>query len=150
MRAKNCYITSFTYDTITTYPRQIVIHPLVNACTYVGEWPLVINVRTAFTAGNHSVSITAADSIGLSARNIVPFTLVDTTRTNREKDYFCSIVYIPYTILIKFILMILEEQMCYENVYLPNVLHDESFDYIQEYATCNHKKFSYCWCVTNF
>ena len=127
MPAKNClyitYITSFTYDTITTYPRQI-------ACIYVGEWPLVINVRTAFTAGNHSVSITAADSIGLSARNIVPFTLVDTTRTNREKDYHCSIVYIPYTILIKFILMILEEQMCYENVYLQNVLHDESFDYI--------------------
>ena len=102
MPAKNClyitYITSFTYDTITTYPRQI-------ACTYVGEWPLVINVRTAFTAGNHSVSITAADSIGLSARNIVPFTLVDTTRTNCElmlKDYHCSITDTPYTKVILF------------------------------------------------
>ena len=82
-----------------TLDKQFSIR-FVNACTYVGEWPLVINVRTAFTAGNHSVSITAADSIGLSARNIVPFTLVDTTRTNRElmlKDYHCSIVYIPYT-----------------------------------------------------
>ena len=99
------YITSFAYDAITTYPRQTVLHPLVNACTYVGEWPLVIIVRTAFTPGNHSVSITAADSIGLSARNVVPFTLVDTTRTNRELmliDYHCSITYIPYTIIVKF------------------------------------------------
>ena len=102
-------VTSFTYDTITTYPRHEVLHPLVNACTYVGEWPLVINVRTAFTAGNHSVSITAADSIGLSAQNIVPFTLVDTTRTNRELmliDYLCSITYIPYTIIVKFHMLI--------------------------------------------
>ena len=82
----------------------------------------MINVRTAFTAGNHSVSITAADSIGLSARNIVPFTMVDTTRTNRElmlKDYNCSITYILYTI-VKF------HMLRYENVYMPNVLSDES------------------------
>ena len=61
------YITSFT---IGTYLRQIVLHPLVHAYFHVGEWPLVINTRTAFTAGNHSVSITAADSIGLSAQKV--------------------------------------------------------------------------------
>ena len=96
------YITSFNCDTIGTYLRQIVLHPLMHACVYVGEWPLVINTRTAFTAGNHSVSITAADSIGLSAQSIVPFTLLDTTRTNRELmliDYHCIHSYNSYTIV---------------------------------------------------
>ena len=49
-----------------------------------GEWPIVINDRTAFAVGNHSVSIAAADSIGLTAQSEVPFTLGDRTRTNRE------------------------------------------------------------------
>jgi len=44
----------------------------------------VINDRTAFAVGNHSVSIAAADSIGLTAQSEVPFTLGDRTRTNRE------------------------------------------------------------------
>ena len=91
------------------------------AFVYVGEWPLVINIRTAFTAGNHSVSITAADTIGLSAQNIVPFTLLDTTRTNRELmliDYHC-IMYLK----IYFNTKISEELMC---DYMPKVLLDKS------------------------
>jgi len=39
-------------------------------CAYTGEWPIVINDRTAFSVGNHSVSIAAADSIGLTAQNV--------------------------------------------------------------------------------
>ena len=115
------YITSFTCDTIGTYLRQIAHRLLVRACVHVGEWPLVINTRTAFTAGNHSVSITAADSNGLSAQNIVPFTLLDTTRTNRELmliDYHC-IMYLK----IYFNTKISEELMCN---YMPEVLLDKS------------------------
>ena len=62
-------------------------------CAYTGEWPIVINDRTAFAVGNHSVSIAAADSIGLTAQSEVPFTLGDRRRTNRE------LITINYTIL---------------------------------------------------
>ena len=51
---------------------------------HTGNWPIVINDRTAFSVGNHSVSIAAADSIGLTAQNVVPFTLGNGTRTNSE------------------------------------------------------------------
>jgi len=53
---------------------------------HTGNWPIVINDRTAFSVGNHSVSIAAADSIGLTAQNVVPFTLGNGTRTNCELD----------------------------------------------------------------
>ena len=46
----------------------------------------MITDRTAFAAGNHSVSIAAADTIGLTAQNVVPFTLGSGTRTNSEFD----------------------------------------------------------------
>ena len=48
----------------------------------------MITDRTAFAAGNHSVSITAADTIGLTAQNVVSFTLGNGTRTNCEFDYW--------------------------------------------------------------
>ena len=130
MQLSVSYITSFTCDTIGTYLRQIVLHPLMHAFVYVGEWPLVINIRTAFTAGNHSVSITAADTIGLSAQNIVPFTLLDTTRTNRELmliDYHC--------------IMYLKIYVNTKNFRRTNVrLHAKGFiGQIQECSTCNYK-----------
>jgi len=56
-------------------------------CT--GEWPIVINDRTAFSVGNHSVSIAAADSIGLTAQNVVPFTLGNRKGTNCELVINC-------------------------------------------------------------
>ena len=126
----------------------------MHACVYVGEWPLVINIRTAFTAGNHSVSITAADSIGLSAQSIVPFTLLDTTRTNRELmliDYHCIHSYNSYTI-VKISKIYFHD---FERAdALWKCLLAISFTWwviqLQECATCNHKKFSYCWQGASF
>jgi len=62
----------------------LLISILSDIVSFAGEWPIVINDRTAFSVGNHSLSIAAADSIGLTAQGVVFFTLGNGTRTNRE------------------------------------------------------------------
>ena len=58
-----------------------------------GEWPLIINVQSGFLAGNHSVVITARDSLGLTANATINYRLEEEEQSKQNRmhsDLYCS------------------------------------------------------------
>ena len=60
----------------------------------IGEWPMIINVQSGLSPGNHSVVITARDIIGLTADATLTYLLEneEQSRLNRMYNQYCIIV----------------------------------------------------------
>ena len=60
----------------------------------IGEWPVIINVQSGLSPGNHSVVITARDIIGLTADATLTYLLEneERARLNRMYNQYCIIV----------------------------------------------------------
>ena len=60
-----------------------------------GEWPMIVNVKSGFSAGNHSVVITARDSLGLTANATMNYHLEEEEQSKQNRMY---IYIIPYSL----------------------------------------------------
>ena len=58
-----------------------------------GEWPMIVNVKSGFSAGNHSVVITARDSLGLTANATMNYHLEEEEQSKQNRMYI-----IPYSL----------------------------------------------------
>ena len=53
----------------------------------IGEWPMIINVRSGLSPGNHSVVITARDIIGLTADATLTYLLENEEQARLNRMY---------------------------------------------------------------
>ena len=58
-------------------------HMLIVMAT--GEWPMIVNVRSGFSAGNHSVVIMTRDSLGLTANGTVSYLLEEEEQSKQNR-----------------------------------------------------------------
>ena len=50
-----------------------------------GEWPLIINVQSDFSVGNHSVVLTARDHLGLTANTTINYLLKEEEQSKKNR-----------------------------------------------------------------
>ena len=69
-----------------------------------GEWPMIINVQSGLSPGNHSVVITARDILGLTADTMLTYLLEEEERArqNRMYNYYNNnySAYIEYNVVV--------------------------------------------------
>ena len=53
----------------------------------IGEWPMIINVQSGLSPGNHSVVITARDIIGLTADATLTYLLENEEENRLNRMY---------------------------------------------------------------
>ena len=53
----------------------------------IGEWPMIINVQSGLSPGNHSVVITARDIIGLTADATLNYLLENEEQARLNRMY---------------------------------------------------------------
>ena len=53
----------------------------------IGKWPMIINVQSGLSPGNHSVVITARDIIGLTADATLTYLLENEERARLNRMY---------------------------------------------------------------
>ena len=51
----------------------------------IGKWPMIINVQSGFTAGNHSVVVTARDILGLTANVTLNYRLQEEEKSKQNR-----------------------------------------------------------------
>ena len=52
-----------------------------------GQWPMIINVQSGLSAGNHSVVITARDILGLTAETTLSYLLEEEEQARQNRMY---------------------------------------------------------------
>ena len=68
-----------------TYACNVQITALLNVTLSTGEWPMVINVQSGLSAGNHSVVISATDTIGLTTNTTVNYILEEEEQAKQNR-----------------------------------------------------------------
>jgi hypothetical protein len=61
---------------------------------YIGQWPMIINVQSGLSAGNHSVVITARDILGLTADATLTYLLEEEEQARQNRMYKNYLVHI--------------------------------------------------------
>ena len=70
----------------TESPKEYCIY-LSTVVMATGEWPMIINVQSGLSPGNHSVVITARDILGLTADTMLTYLLEEEERARQNRMY---------------------------------------------------------------
>ena len=66
-----------------------------------GQWPMIINVQSGLSAGNHSVVITVRDILGLTADTTLNYLLEEEEQARQNRMYnWYTIPIIEYDIVV--------------------------------------------------
>ena len=68
-----------------------VYHTIVAMTT--GQWPMIINIQSGLSAGNHSVIITARDILGLTADTTLNYLLEEEVQSRKNRMTIATIIY---------------------------------------------------------
>ena len=71
----------------TESPKELICVFFSTIVVAIGEWPMIINVQSGLSPGNHSVVITARDIIGLTADATLTYLLENEEQARLNRMY---------------------------------------------------------------